>query len=64
MSRLVPGGVILVDNTLRHGAVADPLDTNEGTLLMREFNDLVIADKRVTTIMVPLADGLTLIRKN
>ncbi|GII76486.1 SAM-dependent methyltransferase [Sphaerisporangium rufum] len=62
MSRLAPGGLILVDNTLRHGSVADYTDGEAAT--MREFNDLVINDPRVTSTLLPIADGLTLVRKH
>ena len=62
MSRLAPGGIILMDNTLRRGTVADYTDGEAAT--MREFNDLVINDARVTSTLLPIADGLTLIRKN
>lgn len=63
MSRLVPGGLIVADNTLRRGRVADPAADDELVRATRAFNDLVIADERVTTILLPFADGLTLIRK-
>ncbi|MCW2877520.1 MAG: O-methyltransferase [Sphaerisporangium sp.] len=62
LSRLAQGGVILVDNTLRHGSVADYTDGDAAT--MREFNDLVIRDPRVTSTLLPIADGLTFIRKH
>ncbi|MET8054376.1 MULTISPECIES: O-methyltransferase [unclassified Streptosporangium] len=64
MSRLVPGGVILVDNTLWSGHVADPGRDDETVRHIREFNDMVSADGRVTSIMLPIADGLTMIRKH
>lgn len=64
MDRLAPGGVILCDNTLRRGTVADPDTTDPVTEAMRAFNDKVMTDPRVTTVLLPLADGLTLIRKN
>ncbi|MDH2427625.1 O-methyltransferase [Sphaerisporangium sp. TRM90804] len=62
MSRLAPGGIILVDNTLRHGSVADYTDGEAA--LMREFNDLVLADSRATSTILPIADGLTFVRKH
>ncbi|WP_214409575.1 O-methyltransferase [Sphaerisporangium fuscum] len=62
MSRLAPGGVILVDNTLRRGTVADYTDGDAAA--MREFNDLVYGDPRVTSTLLPIADGLTFIRKH
>ncbi|WP_449061410.1 O-methyltransferase [Planomonospora algeriensis] len=64
MSVLAPGGVILVDNTLWGGRVAHPKERDETTQVMREFNDLVMADPRSTSIMIPMADGLTMIRKH
>ncbi|MFI0419393.1 O-methyltransferase [Spongiactinospora sp. 9N601] len=64
MSRLAPGGVIIVDNTLRNGNVADPTNDAASTVVMRAFNDLVRGDARVTSVLLPVADGLTLIRKN
>lgn len=61
--RLVPGGLIAVDNTLQGGKIVDP--SAEGHVpVMREFNDLVVNDPRVTSVLLPFADGLTLIRKN
>ncbi|MEV7012726.1 class I SAM-dependent methyltransferase [Streptosporangium sp. NPDC051022] len=63
MSRLAPGGLILIDNTLWKGRVADPTVDDEHTRGIREFNDLVTADDRVTSLMLPIADGLTMIRK-
>jgi caffeoyl-CoA O-methyltransferase len=61
--RLVPGGLIAVDNTLQHGAIIDP-SYGGNVPGMRAFNDLVVRDPRVTTVLLPVADGLTLIRKN
>ncbi|GII00652.1 O-methyltransferase [Planobispora takensis] len=64
MSYLTPGGLILADNTLWHGKVAHPHEHDETTVAMRAFNDMVAADPRVTSIMLPIADGLTMIRKH
>ncbi|MBB2913873.1 caffeoyl-CoA O-methyltransferase [Streptosporangium becharense] len=64
MSRLAPGGLILVDNTLWSGHVADPTRDDDTVRHMREFNDMVSTDGRVTSIMLPIADGLTMIRKH
>ena len=57
------GGVILVDNVLWMGAVVNPAVDDENTLAIRKFNDLVAADSRVECVMLPIADGLTLLRK-
>ncbi|KAB8193662.1 SAM-dependent methyltransferase [Nonomuraea phyllanthi] len=64
MERLRPGGLIVADNTLRRGYVADPAHEEETTVQIRQFNDLVREDPRVTVLMLPVADGMTLIRKN
>ncbi|MEU7002008.1 O-methyltransferase [Nonomuraea sp. NPDC046570] len=64
MSRLRSGGLIMVDNTLWSGHVADPSYEDDQTRAIREFNDLVMNDPRVTTVLLPVADGLTMIRKN
>ena len=61
--RLRPGGVILVDNVLWTGRVADPAAQDEMTVAIRRFNDKVAADPRVDCVMVPISDGLTLLRK-
>ncbi|GIH70658.1 O-methyltransferase [Sphaerimonospora thailandensis] len=61
--RLRPGGLIAVDNTLQEGEIVDPA-AGGNVPGMRAFNDLVSADPRVTSILLPFADGLTLIRKN
>ena len=63
LARLRPKGVILVDNTLWGGAVADPKATDDNTKAIRAFNDAVAADDRVESTILTVGDGLTLIRK-
>ncbi|WP_158044414.1 class I SAM-dependent methyltransferase [Skermanella pratensis] len=58
-----PGGVIAIDNTLWRGTVADPEATKPKTETFRAFNAFVHADERVTQVLLPLGDGLTLARK-
>ncbi|WP_434742866.1 O-methyltransferase [Micromonospora sp. SH-82] len=58
--RMRPGGLIAVDNVLRHGRVLAPRD--EADRAIAAFNDEVVADVRVDVVMVPVADGLTLAR--
>ena len=61
---LRPGGYIIADNTLWDGHVTDPAyDHDHQTQGIRQFNDHVTADNRVEQVIVPLRDGLTLIRK-
>ena len=56
------GGVILIDNVLWSGAVADPSNNDENTLIMRALNEKVAADERVDHVLLPIGDGLTLAR--
>jgi caffeoyl-CoA O-methyltransferase len=63
LKRLRPGGLILADNVLWFGRVADPEATDEATQQIRAFNAKVAADPRVEAVMLPIADGLTIVRK-
>ena len=63
LPRLRRNGVILVDNVLWMGAVANPEARDDNTEAIRAFNALVAADPRVETAMIPLGDGLTFLRK-
>ena len=63
LKRLRRGGVVLVDNVLWMGKVADPSDADEQTEQIRRFNELVAEDERVDRVMLPIADGLTIARK-
>lgn len=63
LSLLRQGGVIAIDNVFLDGKVADPSNQDEATLVMRELNEKILSDDRVDTTMVPIADGLTLVRK-
>ena len=57
------GGLLLFDNTLWDGAVADPDDQDADTQALRELNDRLHEDERVSISLVPIGDGLTLARK-
>ena len=64
MSLLKPGGFILADNTLWDGHVVDhAYDNDRQTQGIETFNDYIFADDRVEQVILPLRDGLTLIRK-
>ena len=56
------GGLIIVDNVLWHGEVADKENLDKYTIYIREFNAHVSNDKRVEQIIVPLGDGMTVCR--
>ncbi|WP_017598764.1 O-methyltransferase [Nocardiopsis lucentensis] len=62
--RMRPGGLLLADNTLSHGRVVDPSNTDEAVQGIRDFNDRLVADDRVTQVLLPIGDGLTLARKH
>ncbi len=64
LQHLNDGGFILADNTLWDGHVIDPAyDHDAQTLGIRRFNDLVANDPRVETVILPLRDGLSILRK-
>ena len=61
---LKPGGYMIADNTLWDGHVTDrDYDSDPQTIAVRKFNDMVAADERVEVAMIPIRDGLTIIRK-
>ncbi|XP_004488701.1 uncharacterized protein [Cicer arietinum] len=57
------GGLIVIDNVLWHGKVADPLVSDSKTTSIRNFNQRLMEDKRVSISMVPIGDGMTICRK-
>ncbi|MGH3447389.1 MAG: O-methyltransferase [Nocardioidaceae bacterium] len=58
-----PGGLIVFDNTLRGGEVLDPDPADEGTRAVKALNERLHDDERVSSAMLPIADGVTLVRK-
>jgi len=58
-----PGGLIVVDNVLWYGKVADQAIDDKQTVAIREFNAFVASDARVSYSMVPIGDGLSVCRK-
>lgn len=61
---LRPGGLLLADNTLWGGTVADPADTSVDTEAIRRFNETLYQDDRISLSLLPVGDGLTLARKH
>ena len=59
--RMTDGGVVLLDNTLRNGRVLDPQNDDDRALV--ELNAALAADPRWETVLLPLADGLTMLRR-
>ena len=63
LKRLRPNGLILFDNVLWMGQVIDPSDPSEDTKALRALNDSLAKDNRVEAVMLPISDGLTIVRK-
>lgn len=64
LQKMHSGGYIIADNTLWDGHVLEePHHTDTQTIGIKKFNDLVAADTRVEKVILPLRDGLTIIRK-
>jgi caffeoyl-CoA O-methyltransferase len=59
--RLRPGGLMVFDNVLRGGRVLDPRD--ESDRAVAGLNDRIVTDDRVESVMLPVRDGVTLIRR-
>ena len=58
-----PSGLILFDNVLWSGAVADETKQDADTQALRKLNDFIAKDTRVEAVMLGIADGLTIVRK-
>lgn len=63
LGRVRPGGLVMIDNVLRGGAVLDAADDSPANATVRELNERVAADERVDAAMLGVADGITLARK-
>jgi caffeoyl-CoA O-methyltransferase len=63
LPKMAPLGVIAVDNTLWSGRVIDASASDADTVALRAFNDAIAADERVVCAMLPIRDGVTLIRR-
>ncbi len=61
--RLRPGGLVAVDNVFRHGDVARPDEQGESVTATRQLNEMARTDARVESVMLAVADGLTLARR-
>jgi predicted O-methyltransferase YrrM len=60
---LRPGGVLAIDNVLWSGRVIDPAEDDESTRALRDLNERIATDARVQLAMLPIGDGLSLVRK-
>jgi caffeoyl-CoA O-methyltransferase len=64
LPRLSPQGLMAFDNTLWSGRVLEADDEEETTSVIRELNDRLVADSRVTVVQLTVRDGVTLVRRN
>ena len=60
---LNPNGIIIFDNVLWSGAVADMDDKSKNTIALRDLNEMLFNDQRIDLSMIPVGDGLTIVRK-
>ncbi|MDQ2622513.1 MAG: class I SAM-dependent methyltransferase [Actinomycetota bacterium] len=63
ITRLRPNGLLAIDNVLMGGRVLNPDPGDEGALAVAELNDRITADRRVDSVLLGMADGLTLVRR-
>ena len=63
LGRLRPGGLLVLDNVLQRGRVLEQHPDHPAVTAIQHTNDLVVADPRVESVMLPVRDGITLIRK-
>lgn len=63
LKRLRRDGLLLIDNVLWNGKVVEADDKSDDTKAIRELNDFIVTDSRVEAVMIPVADGITIVRK-
>lgn len=61
LPKLAPGGVMILDNTLWSGRVADPDENDDNTRAIREVNDRILDDPRVNNVLLTVRDGMNLV---
>jgi caffeoyl-CoA O-methyltransferase len=64
LPRLAEGGLMALDNTLWSGRVLDDSDDSEDTHAIKAINDRIASDERVTSVMLTVRDGVTLVRRH
>ncbi len=63
LTRLRPGGLMLLDNMLQGGHVAGDLADDEDVTAIRSLNDAIAADPRVKVVLIPIGDGVSVVQK-
>ena len=61
LPKLAPRGLMILDNTLWSGRVADPQEDDDNTRAIREINDRIVADPRVNNVLLTVRDGMNLV---
>jgi len=64
IDKILPGSYIIIDNVLWSGKVVDQNVSDNDTVAIREFNDMVENESRVDNVLIPIRDGLMVLRKN
>jgi caffeoyl-CoA O-methyltransferase len=64
LPRLADGGLMALDNTLWSGRVLDDSDDSEGTRAIKAIDERIASDDRVTSVMLTVRDGVTLVRRS
>jgi len=64
IDKILPGSYIIIDNVLWSGKVVDENVSDKDTVAIREFNDMVEKESRVDNVLLPVRDGLMILRKN
>ena len=57
-----PGGLILIDNVLWYGKIADPAVSDKATMSLRDLNTFLLTDERIDFTIVPIRDGVAMCR--
>nr|WP_229805785.1 class I SAM-dependent methyltransferase [Microbispora rosea] len=63
VTRLSPGGLVVVDNVFQRGQVFDPAFQGDAQVAVRRLNDTIARDERVESVMLPVRDGVTIARR-
>jgi caffeoyl-CoA O-methyltransferase len=63
LPRVRPGGLLVLDNMLQAGRVVDPTADDQNVLAIRQVNDMIVSDERVRGVLLPVRDGVTIVRK-
>jgi|HubBroStandDraft_6_1064221.scaffolds.fasta_scaffold590681_2 caffeoyl-CoA O-methyltransferase len=63
LTRLRPGGLMVLDNMLQGGHVVGDLEDNDDVAAIRSLNDAIAADPRVKVVLLPIGDGVSFVQK-